>query len=301
MGLLDRFRRRDDADEERDDDPVGPDAFAELRDLVAAGAPPAAQRAAIERTLRAHGVPAAVVAEYVGGMVDGISLSTEGPTDPRLRLGGDALLPAGEPWPRSPDDRPLSFVAALDLAAVPTLPPLPAAGVLLVFFDLSFHEPERMDFVAATRVFLVPPGQALVPAAPPDGAEHEAPDALSAAVMPFPRTQGRLEEDDVPEGVPGYELEDALADLQGDRLLGAERPIQGPVLEEVAYWFDEGYPATRERFSASELAGEGWAFLAQLGTVGGPDFAAAGALYLVLPRVDLEAGRFDRVMGIVQG
>jgi hypothetical protein len=320
MGLLDRFRRRDDRDGGPGDrtatpapaarpaaagpaapDEVDPAAFAPLRALARAGAGPREQRAAIARVLREHGVPDATATAYVAAMVDGVALSPDGPTDPRLRLGGDPLLPPGEDWPSAPDGRPLTFVAALDLAAVPSLPPLPSAGVLLVFWDTRFATLDRMDFVAATRVLLVPPGVSSVPAPTPEGAERFGPVPLAAARMPFPPADARLDEDDdLPDGVPGYELDDALAQEYGDRLLGAEHPIQGPVLDEVAYWFAQGFPETRERYTADELAGEGWAFLAQIGEPDGLRFGDVGALYLVVPRADLEAGRFDRVMGIMQ-
>jgi hypothetical protein len=309
MGLLDRFRRRDDRDEDPASRPatdaavdeVDLAAFATLGALARDGADTDEQRAAIARVLRDHGVPDATAASYVAAMVDGIALSPDGPTDARLHLGGDPLLPPGEAWPHAPDGRPLTFVAALDLAAVPPLPPLPRGGVVLVFWDTRFHELDRTDFVAATRVFLVPPGTAPVPAATPDDAERFGPLALAAARMPFPPPDAALDgHEGLPDGVPGYELDDALAQEYGDRLLGAERPIQGPVRDEVPYWLQRGFPETRERFSADELAGEGWAFLAQIGEPDGLHFGDVGALYLVLPRVDLEAGRFDRVMGIMQ-
>jgi hypothetical protein len=306
MGLLDRFRRCDEDPPSRPatdtaSDEVDPTAFAALGSLARNGADTGEQRAAVARVLRDHGVPDATAAAYVAAMVDGIALAPDGATDARLRLGGDPLLPPGEAWPHAPDGRPLTFVAALDLAAVPPLPPLPDAGVLLVFWDTRFHELDRMDFVAATRVFLVPPDAPPVPAATPDEAERFGPFPLAAARMPFPPPDAALDgHEDLPDGVPGYELDDALAQEYGDRLLGAERPIQGPVLDEVSSWFEQGFPETRERFSADELAGEGWAFLAQIGEPDGLRFGDVGALYLVLPRVDLEAGRFDRVMGIMQ-
>ncbi|CAN5209552.1 hypothetical protein BH20ACT16_BH20ACT16_16250 [soil metagenome] len=78
------------------------------------------------------------------------------------------------------------------------------------------------------------------------------------------------------------------------------RDVQGPVLDEIAYWFDEGFSASRDDFSEAELAGEGWLLLAQLESTGELLFGDMGALYLVIPRTDLEARRFDRVLGIMQ-
>ena len=51
-------------------------------------------------------------------------------------------------------------------------------------------------------------------------------------------------------------------------LLGMSRDVQGPVLDEIAYWFDEGFPASREDFSEAELAGEGWLLLGQFESTG---------------------------------
>lgn len=284
------------------DDFGGSPPFAALRALVDAGASTGDQRAEIARVLAAHGVPEPVVADYVGSMVDGVALRPSSAADGALRLGGPPVLPAGEAWPTALDGRPLGFVAALDLGAVPPSPPLPAAGVLLVFWDEAFDQPDHTDFVAATRVLLVPEGVEPQPADAPDGAGRFGPVSLAAARMSFPAAvdAGRLEDDDVPEGVPGYELEGALAEELGHRLLGAETPIQGPILDEVSYWFDHAAPATVDRYSAAEQAGEDWVFLAQIDEVDGLQFGDAGALYLVLPRTDLQAGRFDRVMGIMQ-
>ena len=66
------------------------------------------------------------------------------------------------------------------------------------------------------------------------------------------------------------------------------------------YWFDEGFPETRERYSEAELRGEGWTLLAQFDSAGDLMFGDAGALYYVLPEADLRERRFDRAMGIMQ-
>ena len=84
------------------------------------------------------------------------------------------------------------------------------------------------------------------------------------------------------------------------QLLGNSRDIQGPVLDEVSYWFDEGFPETRERYSEAERRGEGWTLLAQFDSADDLMFGDAGALYFVLPEADLRERRFDRVMGIMQ-
>jgi uncharacterized protein YwqG len=72
------------------------------------------------------------------------------------------------------------------------------------------------------------------------------------------------------------------------------------VLAEIPYWFDQGFADTREDFTAAELAGDGWVLLAQIESTGRLMFGDAGALYLVIPHADLQASRFDRVLGIMQ-
>ncbi len=199
---------------------------------------------------------------------DAIALHADGDGG-ASRMGGTPLLPASAPWPLTPDGRALVFVAALDLRELPGLPPLPAAGTLLVFWDLAFHELEKMDFVAATRVLLVEPG-------------------------------GVLEEQGVATFGP-LTLRGELSSAPDEhQLLGRPRDIQGPVLDEVAMWLDGSFPETRARYDEAELQGDGWTLLAQFESVDGLMFGDAGALYLVLPDADLRAARFDRVMGIMQ-
>jgi uncharacterized protein YwqG len=53
------------------------------------------------------------------------------------RLGGRPNLPKGIPWPTWLDEQPLSFIAQLDLAALPRIQglPLPRSGSLFFFYD----------------------------------------------------------------------------------------------------------------------------------------------------------------------
>ena len=73
-----------------------------------------------------------------------------------------------------------------------------------------------------------------------------------------------------------------------------------PVLDEIPYWFEQGFPETRKNYSESELRGEGWMLLAQFESSGDLMFGDAGAVYYVLPEADVRAGRFERAMGIMQ-
>ena len=159
----------------------------------------------------------------------------------------------------------LTFIAAVDLTEMPHLDPLPASGTLRFYWNLEFHELERMDFVVASRVLH------------DDGPPPEVPSGTPLA--------GQL-------GTGGDDFP--------HQLLGTSRDIQGPVLDEIAYWFEQGFPATRERYSEAELKGEGWSLLAQFASSGELMFGDMGDLYYMLPTADLQAQRFDRAMGIMQ-
>jgi hypothetical protein len=100
-------------------------------------------------------------------------VAADGPA--RSRLGGPALLPPGEPWPHAEGDRPLSFLAALDLTEFGD-DRLPAQGWLLFFLDID-DQGEALGFIgeptpnapgAMARVFHVPPGVEPVEAPVPE-------------------------------------------------------------------------------------------------------------------------------------
>ena len=181
-----------------------------------------------------------------------------------LREEGAGRSRFGGDGPVLADAPQLTFIAALDLSELPRLEPLPPAGTLRFYWNLAFDELERMDFVVASRV-LHDPG-------------------------PAPAN---------PTGTPLAGTLDSGDDFP-HQLLGTSRDIQGPVLDEIPYWFTEGFPATRERYSEAELRGEGWTLLAQFASSHELMFGDMGDLYYVLPSADLQAQRFDRAMGIMQ-
>ena len=211
-------------------------------------------------------------------LVPGIVLRGEGAG--RSVFGGDG--------PVLNDAPNLTFVAAVDLAEVPHLDPLPRAGTLRFYWDFEFYDRPGMDFVVASRVLHDPGPPPEVPGGTP----------LTGLAIPIVSNFGGLSRDefDQVEAV----LDDLFENVYEHQLLGASRDIQGPVLAEVPYWFVEGLPETRDRYSDAELAGEGWALLAEFDSSGDLMFGDAGAVYYVLPEADLRAQRFDRVMGIMQ-
>jgi Domain of unknown function (DUF1963) len=96
------------------------------------------------------------------------------------RLGGPALLPPGTDWPTGAHERPLSFLAAIDLAELPPADGRPGAGWWLFFADLGedehgegFFEPERNTPAARARLLSVAAGATPEPATPPgDELDH---------------------------------------------------------------------------------------------------------------------------------
>ncbi|MCW3001986.1 MAG: hypothetical protein JWQ20_1284 [Conexibacter sp.] len=62
------------------------------------------------------------------------------------RLGGQAPLAEGEPWPMGPQDAPLTHLATIDLAETRTQDALPNRGRLMFFADLD--DPALLDIVS---------------------------------------------------------------------------------------------------------------------------------------------------------
>ena len=135
-----------------------------------------ADRGALEAWLRDRGL--SEQARHLAHEVAEVGLrlvEAHGPA--RSRLGGTGLLPPGEPWPAGEDDRPLRFVAALDLAELGD-DRLPPAGWLLFFVDIEgddedpedagfWGEPTPNEPGEAARVLHVPPGTEPVEAGGP--------------------------------------------------------------------------------------------------------------------------------------
>lgn len=268
----------------------------DLLSLARSGAPLDVQRQALGYLLVEHGLPADELPEILSHVVDGIVLEPATGT-PRSRLGGTGLLPAGEPWPtRRPDGRPLSFVAALDLGELPTLAPLPPDGTLLIYWDFDWFEPRPFDFAAGTRVYWVAAGEPTVEEqlGPPQWRFGPVPlDGLATPIL------GDYEDFEVSDEVFDAVLE-PLAERKFHQLLGAPRNIQGPVLDDIAYSFENGRPESRLPYTDAELRGDGWTLLALIHEEEGIEIGDSGAIYLVMPEADLHARRFDRVVGLMQ-
>ena len=92
--------------------------------------------------------------------------------------------------------------------------------------------------------------------------------------------------------------------IDSHHLLGAPVEIQGPVLERMPDLFDADNealaPESRARCMPAERASaDEWMLLAQIEEQDDLVTADGGVLYFIIPRTDLEARRFDRVIGII--
>lgn len=122
-----------------------------------------------------------------------VTLRLVGIPDPprsRSRLGALPVLPPDVPWPRSGSGRAHSFLAAIDLAEVPSDGLLPTAGWLLFFADLDDENAVGMIDIAdnsadsVARLLHVPAGVEPVPATMPPGASREPLDGFAITFVP---------------------------------------------------------------------------------------------------------------------
>jgi uncharacterized protein YwqG len=258
------------------------DAFTKLLGAALAGADLTVQRELLADGLRTYGVSKGGVRTLMEHVRDGVVLFERGDDTRRSRIGGPAQLPPGVDWPLDPDGEPLTFIATIDFDEHPKLAPLPDHGVLLVFWSDRYFEWERKDFGAATRVFWVPKRIAPIDAPTPTGVEEYDAVPLTGVLMPVLGTWQEIKLRSRDYDALNDAYEDELEELYDHQLLGASRDHQGPVFDDV------------------ELPGKGWMLLAQIEATYDLSFGDLGALFLVIREVDLDARRFDRVIGIRQ-
>ncbi len=230
------------------------------------------------------------------------------------RLGGLPELPASQEWPVWEGHGPLSFVAALDCAALPSPAldiALPSDGTLAFFyFDGQLDDgcavvaPDEPDSWAGARVLYIPADVPVAERAAPAEIQPypEVPvTARVEATAPFPehpvmhREFARLPED---HPLHGEEFADALWDhCQGTehRIGGHATPVQGEVEFEVARGALGGPPWDDPRIDEEALR---WVLLAQFDSDDDADmmWGDCGALYWLIRPEDLTEGRFDRAM-----
>lgn len=140
------------------------------------------------RTILARHLPDDLAAWTMSQALWAQRATLPGATGP-LRVGGDALMPAGAPWPRW-RGQALSLVAVIDLAAVRARGvdlQLPAVDYVSLFYDLDNPLGVDQGWMAGHYVMASGPGAVLVP--PPEPSVRRL-DPMTFEVEPvitFPR------------------------------------------------------------------------------------------------------------------
>ncbi|WP_334662755.1 YwqG family protein [Streptomyces cyaneofuscatus] len=273
------------------------------------------------RSLALRHLPPDDAEKWLGLLRPGARLRVATGADvPAVRLGGLPALPADSPWPVWDGHGPLSFIASVDCARLPTAAldiGLPESGTLLFFyFDGQLDDGEALVLAedreswAGARVLHVAPTQ--------EAAEREAP----AGLRPYPmvpltaRVEATATEPWHPSvraafaphaplgnryGHPvcSQEFLDALWELDdetGHQIGGHVHSVQDPVEIEIAEAVLDG-EVSWEGPRLAEEAGN-WVLLAQFGSEDAADmmWGDAGVLYWLIRPEDLAERRFERAM-----
>ncbi|WP_030549257.1 YwqG family protein [Streptomyces albus] len=273
------------------------------------------------RSLALRHLPPADAEKWLRLLRPGVRLEVAaGPDSIVGRLGGLPALPAASEWPVWEGHGPLSFIASIDCASLPTAAldiDLPEAGTLLFFyFDGRLDDGEALVLAedrtswAGARVIFV--------AAEEEAAERETPAGLEpypavpltarlemTAAKPWDPSVRNTFAPDAPLGqrydhpVCSQEFLDALWEFDdhiGHQIGGHAHSVQNPVEIEVAEAVLDG-ETPRDDPRLSDEAGR-WLLLAQFDTEDAADmmWGDAGALYWLIRPQDLAERRFDRAM-----
>jgi uncharacterized protein YwqG len=277
---------------------------------------------ALHTLARAH-LPGEIADRWIGLLRPAAQLRAAGADDRVVgRLGGLPRLPEGMAWPEWEGHGPLSFVAAVDCAALPAGEldlPLPAAGWLAFFyFDGQLDggeavvDPGDRATRPGARVLYLPPETGRLPerAAPAVLTPYpevvltarvapSAPDAGSAA------THGAFAPAGTPLGVEfahpvcGEEFTEAVWERQAGvahQMGGHPQSVQNPVEIEVARGALGGDLEWEDPRIGEEA--RHWVLLAQFDSDDDADmmWGDSGSLYWLMRPDDLAAGRFDRAL-----
>jgi uncharacterized protein YwqG len=240
-------------------------------------------------------------------------------------LGGRPALPDGVEWPHWPGHGPLTFIAGVDCARLPAAAldiPLPSDGTLLFFYFDG-----QLDDGAALVVARDPgsrPGARVlhIPAGTPVR-ERPAPGAITAytrvplacrPTLSIPDSwhpevhaafgpSGVSRDVDYDHPVRDEEFRDVVCDWYGGvghQIAGVARPVQDALEHEIAHGVLGGLVDWDDSRLADEA--DNWLLLAQIDSEekAGMMWGDCGALYWLIRRDDLIAGRFDRTMFTMQ-
>lgn len=257
-----------------------------------------------------------------------------GPPEPgSSRLGGVPDLPEGFAWPRA-GDALMTFVAQLDLAALPALPPgpdadlLPRSGVLSLFLDLAgggagdrtMRGPGRF-FYFADRASLRParlanPGDYYVPLPAFTARARVRNPELPTVESPFyalaletfydprpgPFTPYERTEDHVHELLGGGAMRSWVAHQPRHRVLGYPDELQGDLFAKVSTdesLATENFVHSYGSRAAAERAAE-WRLVIQVDSDEDFSLGDEGRAYVFMRAEDLRARRFEKARVVWQ-
>ncbi|MFV5992196.1 YwqG family protein [Streptomyces sp. NPDC056231] len=262
-----------------------------------------------------------IAGKWVGLLRPGVRLEAAAGSDDGVgRLGGLPSLPVDVEWPVWNEHGPLSFVASIDCARLPTAAldiDLPEAGALLFFyFDGQLDDGDALVLAedraswAGARVLYVAADEKVAECGTPAGlkpypmvplaarVEMTATEpwhpSVRAAFAPGAPLRNRYD-----HPVCSQEFLDALwgfDDEVGHQIGGHPHSVQNPVEIEIAEAVLDGeVPWDDPRLSKEAAA---WVLLAQFDSDDAADmmWGDAGALYWLIRPEDLAARRFDRTM-----
>ncbi|WP_058043198.1 YwqG family protein [Streptomyces roseifaciens] len=278
---------------------------------------------ALHAVAREH-LPAEIAERWIGllrpalGLVkaadEGAGPGADAGTDVVVgRLGGLPELPENEEWPVWEGHGPLTFIASLDCAALPSEAldiDLPEDGTLSFFYfdgqlddGRAWVSPDEPGTWAGARVLYVPAGVPLVERPAPEGIRPYAEVRLTARVeVTAPYSWHPVvyrEFAPMPDEHPLWdeEFQEALWDVPGaGHLVGGHAdPVQDDVESEVARAALGNPPNDDPRIDEEALR---WTLLAQIDSddVAGMMWGDCGALYWLIRPEDLAARRFDRAV-----
>ncbi|MFJ3876562.1 YwqG family protein [Streptomyces sp. NPDC090077] len=274
------------------------------------------------RDLALRHLPAETAERWTALLRPGLRLAVAGSADPAVgRLGGLPALPADAEWPVWEGHGPLSFVASIDCAALPSGAldiDLPGEGTLLFFYFDG-----QLDGGDATVLAEDPesrPGARVIHVTADAGpvAERPAPEGITAyPAVPLTARAGMtaaepwhpsVQTEFAPDSTVGERYDhpvcaqgflDALWDFDGEpghRIGGHPYAVQNPVELEVAHGVLDGDAG----WDDPRLAGEAgrWVLLAQFDSEDAAEmmWGDCGALYWLIRPEDLAERRFDRAV-----
>ncbi|MGE7432971.1 YwqG family protein [Kitasatospora sp. NPDC001175] len=229
------------------------------------------------------------------------------------RLGGEPELPPGTEWPVWEGNGPLSFVASIDCAALPTGEldiPVPSDGTLLFFyFDGQLDDGDALVLVddrdswAGARVVYVPAGAETISHPTPEDLEPYREVRLTARLTASEPGRWHPTTTDAFGPETDEDLRDNFTDAvrlswggRQHRIGGHPMPIQNPVEYEVAHAVLNGQAGWHTPELQAEA--ERWVLLAQIDSDPAADmiWGDMGSLYWLIRPADLAAKRFDRAV-----